>query len=109
MRVPVRSVPAEVFVIPAMIADFEKRLGHELTGLLRMRAHPLAAGKKSSLDFIGPQVIYNPRIIAADLIFNFTKIEREGNEFDVLGQFNGAYRISHPGRHSWSNFTGPKP
>jgi hypothetical protein len=92
-----------------MIANFEKRVSHKLHGLLRMRAHPFAARKKSGLDLIGPQVIHDPGIIAAGIIFNFTKIEGQGNEFDIFGQFNGAYRISHLRRQGWGDFAGPKP
>ena len=71
---------AQVAVGPGVVADLKQRVGHELHGLLRVGAQPLAAGEEGRLDPGGAQGIDQLRVVAGPLVGLLAQVEGQGHQ-----------------------------
>ena len=71
---------AQIAMLPGMVADLEKRVGHQLLAAFGMGEKPFSAREERRLDVLRPQEIDDIALIAADFVALLAKIEGQRDE-----------------------------
>src|SRR5262245_51734724 len=86
-------------MLPAVVADLEQGVGHQLLRPLLVGEQPLSAGEEGRLDTAIAQKVDDVSLVPRNLVGLLAQIERERDELQAGGQLDAAYGEALPRRY----------